>query len=149
MNSSVKQKLSDDLKLAMKGHDKLRCSVLRLLMSAIQNVEIAKKITLEDDAVLGLIAKDVRQHKESIEAFKQGNRQDLVDREEAEMVILQEYMPEQINHEEIAVAVRKVIDEVGAQGLQDKGKVMSKLMPLLKGKADGKDINTVVTELLG
>lgn len=149
MESAIKQNLNDDLKKAIKGRDKLRCSTIRLLVAAIQNAEIAKRAPLEEAELLGIIAKEVRKHKESIDAFKQGNRQDLVTHEEAEMSILQEYMPEQISREEIIAAARQVISEVGAQGLQDKGKVMSQLIPRLKGKADGREINTVVTELLG
>ena len=149
MESAIKQKLSDDLKHAIKDRDKLKCSTIRLLVAAIQNAEIAKRAPLEEAELLGLIAKDIRQHKESIDAFKQGNRQDLVTREEAEMSILNEYLPEQISREEIVAAARQVINEVGAQGPRDKGKVMSQLIPRLKGKADGREINAVVTELLG
>ena len=149
MESAIKQKLNDDLKKAIKDRDKLKCSTIRLLIAAIQNAEIAKRTPLEEADLLGIIAKEVRQHKESIDAFKQGNRQDLIDKEEAELAILQRYLPEQISREEIIAAARKVIDEVGAQGPQDKGKVMSQLMPQLKGKADGREINVVVTELLG
>lgn len=146
---SLKQKLNDDLKQALKGRDKCRCSVIRLVLSAVHNAEIAKRASLEDMDVLGVIAKEAKQRKESIEAFKQGNRQDLVAQEEAELVILEAYLPEQINRDEIVAIALKVIDEVGAQSLQDKGKVMSKLIPQLKGKAEGKAVNEVVTELLG
>ena len=149
MESAIKQKLSGDLKKAIKDHDKLRCSTIRLLVAAIQNAEIAKRAPLEETELLGIIAKEARQHKESIDAFKQGNRQDLVAHEEAGLAILNEYLPEQISREEIIAAARQVINEVGAQGLQDKGKVMSQLIPRLKGKADGREINAVVTELLG
>ena len=149
MESAIKQKLSDDLKKAIKDHDKLRCSTIRLMVASIQNAEIAKRAPLEEAELLGIIAKEIRQRKESIDAFKQGNRQDLVTREEAEMSILNEYLPEQISREEIVAAARQVINEVGAQGPRDKGKVMSQLIPRLKGKADGREINAVVTELLG
>ena len=149
MEAALKQRLTDDLKKAMRGRDKLRCSVLRLIMAAIKNAEIAKLASLDEADTLGIIAKEVRQHKESIEAFKQGDRQDLVAQEEAELAILKEYLPEQISRDDIMIAARKVIDEVGAQGPHDKGKVMGKLIPQLKGKADGREINAVVSELLG
>ena len=149
MEASLKQKLNDDLRQALKGRDKRRSSVIRLVMSAIHNAEIAKRASLEDTDILGVIAKEAKQRKESIEAFKQGNRQDLVAQEEAELAILKEYLPEQISRDEIVSAARKVIDEVGAQSLQDKGKVMGKLIPQLKGKAEGKVVNEVVTGLLG
>jgi len=144
----LKDRLNGDLKQAMKAGDKVRRSVLRLALAAVLNAEIAKQTTLEDADILGIIAKEVRQRQESIEAFKQGNRQDLVTQEEAEMAILQGYLPEQMGREEIIEAARRVIEEVGAQGAGDKGKVMPRLIAQLKGRADGREINTIVTELL-
>ena len=144
----LKQKLAEDLKQALKGGDKVRRSVIRLVMAAIKNAEIARQVTLEDADILGIIAKEARQRRESIEAFGQGNRQDLVTQEEAELAILQQYLPQQMSREEIMAEARRVIEEVGARGLSDKGKVMPKLIAQLKGKADGRDINAVVTELL-
>ena len=146
--SGLKQKLTDDLRQAMKSGDKVRRSVLRLLMAAIGNAEIARRAALDDADILGIIAKEVRQRHESVEAFKQGNRQDLVAKEEAELAILQEYLPQQMTREEVMEAARRVIEEVGARGPGDKGKVMSKLIAQLKGRADGREINTIVTELL-
>ena len=147
--SPLKQKLMDDLKQALKGGDKLRRSVIRLVMAAIKNAEIARQATLADADILGIIAKEVRQRRESIDAFRLGNRHDLVVQEEAELAILNEYLPRQMTREEIVAAARQVIEEMGAQGPGDKGKVMPKLIAQLKGKADGREINTVVTELLG
>jgi len=145
----LRQKLLDDLKQAMKGGDKARRSVIRLVIAAIRNTEIARQAALDDDTdILGIIAKEVRQRRESIEAFKQGNRQDLVAQEEAELTILNEYLPRQMTREEIIVAARQVIEEVGAQGPGDKRKVMPKLIAQLKGRADGREVNAVVTELL-
>ena len=144
----MKQKLMDDLKQAMRSRDKLRLSVIRLVMSAVKNTEIARRADLSDADILGVIAKEARQRQESIAAFKQGNRHDLVAREEAELAILQEYLPEQMTREEIIAAARRVIEEVGAQGPGDKGKVMPKIITQLKGRADGREINAVVTELL-
>ena len=145
---TLKQKLTDDLKQAMRDGDTVKRSVIRLTMASIKNAEIARQATLEDADILGVIAKEVRQRKESIDAFKQGNRQDLVAKEEAEMAVLEQYLPQQMTREEIVAEVRKVIDEVGAQGLSDKGKVMPQLIAKLKGRADGREINEVVTELL-
>ena len=149
MEAALKQKLQENLKQAMRNRNRLRSSVIRLILAGIKNAEIAKREVLADADILGIITKEVRQRKESILAFRQGNRQDLVDIEEAEMAILAEYLPEQMSREDIVTAVGNVIKEIGAQGLQDKGKVMARLMPQLKGKADGRDINTVATELLG
>ena len=146
--ANLKQKLSDDLKQAMRNGDTVKRGAIRMLTAAIHNAEIALQTKLEDSDILGVIAKEVRQRRESIEAFKQGNRQDLVDKEEAELAVLQEYLPEQLTRDEIVEAVRKVITEVGAIGPGDKGKVMPKLMAQLKGRADGREINEVVSELL-
>ena len=146
--SPLKQKLADDLKRALRGESRLRRSVIRLVMAAIQNAEIARQATLDDADILGIITKEARQRRESIEAFKQGNRPDLVAQEEAELAILNEYLPQQLSREEIIEAARRIIEEVGAQGPSDKGKVMPKLIAQLKGKADGREINAVVTELL-
>ena len=147
--AELKQKLTDDLKQAMRGGDKVRRSVIRLVMAAIGNAEIARQAGLADTDILGIIAKEVRQRHESIEAFRSGNRHDLVAQEEVELAILNEYLPRQMTRQEVIVAARQVIDEVGAQGPADKGKVMPKLIAQLKGQADGREINAVVTELLG
>jgi len=148
MGASVKQKLTDDLKQAVRDRDKVKLTVIRLLMANIKNAEIARQVELDDADIFGIIAKEVRQHKESIEAFRQGNRDDLVAKEEAELAILQEYLPKQMTREEITAEARRVIEEVGARGPGDKGKVMPRLIAQLKGRADGRDINTIVTELL-
>ncbi|MFH1646632.1 MAG: GatB/YqeY domain-containing protein [Chloroflexota bacterium] len=146
--TGLKKKLGDDLKQAMKAGDTVRRSVIRMLMSSINNAEIAKQSALEEGDILGVIAKDIKQHHESIDAFKKGNRPDLVAREEAELVILLSYLPQQLTRDEIINEVRQVVAAVGAQGPGDKGKVMQQLMPRMKGKADGKVINEIVTELL-
>lgn len=148
MKTGLKEKLMDDRKQALKARDKVRTSVIRLVLAAVKNAEIARQAALEDTDILGIIAKEVRQRHESIEAFKQGDRQDLVAQEEAELAILNEYLPRQMTREEIITEARRVIEEVGAQGPGDKGKVMPQLIAQLKGKADGREINAVVTELL-
>jgi uncharacterized protein YqeY len=144
----LKQKLTDDLKQAMKDGDKVKRSAIRLAIAAIKNAEIARQTALEDADILGVIAKEIRQRKESIEAFKQGGRQELAAQEEAEMAVLEQYLPQQMTRDEIVAEARRVIDEVGAEGIRDKGKVMPQLIAKLKGRADGREINEVVTELL-
>lgn len=148
MAESLKERLTKDLRQAMRDGDTTRRSVIRLLMSAIKNAEIAKRGDLEESDVLGVIAKEARQRQESIEAFKQGHRQDLVASEEAELAVIREYLPQQAGREEIMAAARQVIAEVGAEGPRDKGKVMPRLIAQFKGKADGREINAIVTELL-
>ena len=146
----LKEQLTADLTNAMRASDEVRKSTLRMLMSAIKNAEVAgnERKELNDDQVMQVIGKQVKQRKESIDEFQKAGRQDLVDKETAEMVILQTYMPEQMGRDEITAEVRKVIEEVGAKGPSDKGKVMQVLMPRLSGKAEGREINAVVTELL-
>ncbi len=144
----LRVKLSDDLKQAMRSGDTVKRDTLRMLISSVNNAEIAKQSALVDADILGVISKEVKRRQESIDAFKKGNRPDLVSKEEAEMAVLQSYLPQQMSRDEIIAAAREVIAQVGAKGMGDKGKVMQQLVPRLKGKADGKDINDVVTGLL-
>ena len=148
MASTLKDKIAEDLKQSMRQGDKAKNSCLRLLLSAIHNTEIARQTELGDADIIGVISKQAKQCQESIDAFKLGNRLDLVDKETAEQAILTAYLPQQISRQEIEAAASAAIKEAGAQGPGDMGKVMSKLMPQLKGKADGKLINTSVSELL-
>ncbi|MBG7617744.1 MAG: GatB/YqeY domain-containing protein [Chloroflexi bacterium] len=145
---TLKEQLTDQIKTSLRGGDKLKCTVIRSLMAAVKNAEIAQQKELDDNAVTAVVIKLVKQHHESIEAFKQGNRPELVAQEEAELAILNVYMPEQMSRAEIEGFAKKAIAEAGATGPHEKGKVMGRLMPQLKGKADGNLINTVVTELL-
>ena len=144
----LKESIQEALKGALKRQQRVEVSTLRLLLSEIKNAEIAQQKPADDNKVLDVIAKEVKRHRESIEAFKKGNRSDLVAQEEAELAILMSYLPEQISREEIVEAARRVVDEVGAKGPGDKGKVMAQLMPQLKGKADGKEVSEIVSELL-
>jgi len=148
VEAGLSQRLNSDLKQAVRGGDKVKRSAIRLVLAAVKNAEIARQAALEDSDILGIIAKEARQRQESVEAFRQGNRDDLVAQEEAELAVLQEYLPEQMTRDEIIAEAHRVIGEVGAQGPGDKGKVMPKLIAQLKGKADGREINEVVTELL-
>lgn len=148
MSSPLKDKLQEDLKVALRKGDKLRLSTIRAVISAAKYAEIDKGKPPEDPDLLGIIAKEAKQRRESIDAFRKGNRQDLVDKEEAELAILTEYLPQQMTREEIVALATKVIGETGAKGPTDKGKVMGKLMPQVKGRAEGQLVNNVVSELL-
>ena len=119
-----------------------------LELSGTDIAAIADQSSLADGDILGVIAKEARQREESILAFKQGNRPDLVAKEEAEMAILNKYLPQQMSRDEIVAEARKIIEAAGAKGPSDKGKVMPRIIAALKGKADGREINEVVTELL-
>ncbi|MFH1087825.1 MAG: GatB/YqeY domain-containing protein [Chloroflexota bacterium] len=146
---AFEDQLREDLKAALRQGDELRKSTLRMLLAAIKNFEIEVQRTAGDADVHELIRRDIKRHRESIDAFAKGNRPELAAKEEAESKILAGYLPPQVSGEEIAAEARKVIAELGAQGPRDKGKVMSHLMPQLKGKADGGEISRIVSELLG
>jgi len=145
---TLKNRIQETLKEAIKRQRRAEVATLRLLLSEIKNAEIAQQKPADDDKVLDVVTKEVKRRRESIEAFKKGNRSDLVAQEEAELDILVSYLPRQMSREEILATVRQVIDAVGAKGSGDKGKVMSQLMPQLKGKADGKEVSEIVSELL-
>lgn len=146
--TTLKDKIQEALKSALKRQQGVEVSTLRLLLSEIKYTEIAQQKPADDSKVLDVIGKEVKRHRESIEAFKKGNRDDLVAQEEAELAVLISYLPEQMSREQVIAAARQAIDAVGAKGLSDKGKVMGQLMPQLKGKADGREVSEIVSELL-
>jgi len=145
---SIKTKLTEDLKQALRQGDEQRKSTLRMAMAAIKNAEIEKRRELDEGEVLAVIAKEIKQRRESIAEFETGKRQDLADREKAELEILAAYLPEQLGREEIAIKARQVIEEVGATSPAQMGQVMGRLMPMMAGRADGKLVSQVVKELL-
>jgi len=145
---TLKDSIQEALRGALKRQQRVEVSTLRLLLSEIKNAEIAQQKPADDNKVLDVITKEVKRRRESIEAFKKGNRSDLVAQEEAELAVLMSYLPEQMSRAEIMAAARQVVDAVGAKEPSDKGKVMSQLMPQLKGKADGKEVSEIVSELL-
>ena len=145
---SLKETLPVELKDALRAGDKTKLGTVRLILSAVNYAEIDQQKQLDDQGVHAVIAKMIKQRKESIEAFTAGHRPDLVAQEQAELNILESYMPKQLTRDEIKAEAKKIIAEVGANKPQDMGKVMGKLTPLLRGKADGKEVAAVVTELL-
>jgi uncharacterized protein YqeY len=145
---ALRDNIRESLQKALKRQERTQVSILRLLLSEIKNAEIAQQKPADDNKVLDIITKQVKRHRESIEAFKQGHRSDLVANEEVELGILMDYLPKQMSHEEILATAQQVITGVGAKVPSDKGKVMSQLMPQLKGKADGKEVSDVVSQLL-
>jgi uncharacterized protein YqeY len=147
---ALKDQLQTELQDAMRASDEVRKSTLRMLMSAINNAEVAgaERKELSDEQVMQVIFKQVKQRRESIEEFKKAGRQDLVEKEAAEMKVLEAYMPPQMGREEIEAEVRQAMAETGASTAADKGKLMKVLMPRLSGKAEGREINEVVTKLL-
>ena len=146
---TLRERIDEDLKQAMRERDEHRLSVLRLVRAGIKNAEVAAGKALHESGVLGVLQKEMRERKESLEEFRKAGRADLIAKEETQLAILEGYLPEQLGRDEIEAEARAVIAEVSAAGPQHKGKVMSVLMPRLRGKADGREINAVVTELLG
>ncbi|MBI2861295.1 MAG: GatB/YqeY domain-containing protein [Chloroflexi bacterium] len=145
---SLRDQLSEDLKQAVRAGDHTRRDVIRFLRAAIQNEEIERQRPLEDNEILAVIQRQVKQRREAITLFAQGNRADLVNKEEMELKILQEYLPTQLSEEEIAARAKEIIRDLGATGRGDLGKVMSRLMGELRGRAEGQAVSRVVQSLL-
>jgi uncharacterized protein YqeY len=146
--TTLKGKIQEALKGAVKRQQGVEVSTLRLLLSEIKYAEIAQQKPADDSKVIDVIGREVKRRRESIEAFKKGNRDDLVTQEEAELTVLICYLPKQMSREEVIAAAQRAMDEVGASGPGDKGRVMAQLMPQLKGRADGKEVSEIVSELL-
>jgi uncharacterized protein YqeY len=144
----LKTRLGEDFKQALRSGDKLRVSVVRLLMALIKNREVEKRGPLTDAELLQAIVASCKQRQEAIEQYKRGGRQDLVDKESAELEILQSYLPKPLTSEELQAMVLEAIGEVQATSLKEMGKVMGVLMPKVTGRADGKMVNTLVREAL-
>ncbi len=144
----LKEQLGDDLKDAMRQGDALRRTTIRFVLSAIHNDEIARQKDLDEDGVIQVLTKQAQQRRDSIEAFQDANRQDLVDKEQAELEIIAAYLPERMTEDEVREVVRQVLSDSGASGPQDMGKVMGRVMPKVRGRADGKMVSTMVNEML-
>ena len=140
--------LAADLKDAMRARDEIRRNVLRLTIAAMRNAEISAGEELDQEASLAVVSTEAKRRRESIEEFRKAGRQDLVEKEEAELAVLAVYLPEPLSRDEIVEAVRRVIDETGAAGAKDLGKVMPVLMQQFQGRADGGEVSQIVRELL-
>ena len=145
---SLKEQLNEAMKQAMKARDDLRLSAVRMVRSTVKNREIELKHELDDQGVIEVISTMVKQRHESIRLYQDGNRQDLVDKEEAEIAILFQFLPAQMNRDEIAELVSRTIRETGAQGIKEMGKVMKSLTTLTAGRADGKIVSEIVRQQL-
>ena len=145
---SLMEKLTADMKEAMKQGEKERLSVIRLVRGAVRQAEIDGKKTLSDDEIIGVITKEVKMRRDSIEEFERGGRSDLVEKTQAEIAILMPYLPAQLSPDEVQQLVETAVAEVGATTAKDMGKVMGALMPKLKGRADGKLVNQIVRACL-
>ena len=146
---SIKIQIQDDIKAAMRAKESDRLGTLRLITAAIKQKEVDERIELSDAAVLAVLEKMIKQRKDSIAQFQAGGRQDLVDKEQAELTSLSAYMPAQLSEAEVAAAVTAAITQVGASGPQDMGKVMAVLKPQLAGKADMGLVSRLLKSKLG
>lgn len=145
---SLKDKLMEDLKSSMKNKDTIRKNTVTMVRAAIKQREVDERIELTDEDILEIISKQLKEKKMAIEEFKKGSRQDLVDTTESEIEILLEYLPEQLNEEEVERIVKETIEEIGATSIKDIGLVMKSTMPKVKGRADGNMVNRAVRKLL-
>ena len=145
---TIQERLMDDLRTAMKGHDEVAKTAIRMVRAAVQNKGKEKGEEVSEEATVEILARMMRQYRESIDTFRQAGRDDLVGKEEAELAVVMRYLPEQLGTDEIRALAKQAATEVEASGPGDRGKVMGKLMPQLRGKADGSVMNTVVSELL-
>ena len=145
---SLQNRLQDDLKKAMIERDNVRKNVIRFVRSVIHDREIERKQTLDDESVIDVLGKQAQQRRDSIEAFEQGNRPELVAKEKAELDVILEYLPKQLTEDEVRKIVLKAIEGFELTGPKDMGKVMSTVMPELKGRAEGKTVSSIVMQLL-
>ena len=147
---SLENQIQTDMKSAMKGGQKDTVLTLRTLMAKIKDerIKLRTKRELTEDDVIAVLLTTMKRHNESVKMYKQGNRQDLVEKEEAEIAILQKYLPEQLSEDKVSGIVKEVIKDVGAESIKDLGQVMGPVMGRLKGKADGKLVQNLVRQLL-
>ena len=146
---SLKDRITEDMKAAMRAKDSQRLGAIRLLQAAMKQKEVDERVTLDDAAIVAIVDKLIKQRKDSIDAFAKAARQDLVDKESAEMTVLQAYLPARLSNEEIAAEVKAIVAELGARGPADMGKVMGAAKQRLAGKADMGAVSQAVKAVLG
>lgn len=145
---SLKDKLADDLKSAMKEKNIIRKNTVQMIRAGILQIEKDKKITLDDEGVLDVIAKQLKQRRDSLPDYEKSGRDDLIAELKAEMDVLMEYLPQQLTREELEVIVSEAVRDTGASTMKDMGKIMAAVMPKTKGRADGKMINEIAKQML-
>lgn len=145
---SLHQKITDDLKAAMKARDEARVSCLRMIKASLKNLQVEKGRELEEEEILATISSAVRKAQEAIEEFRKGGREDLALKEEQEIKIYQSYLPQQLSSEAIEKILREIIDELSAKTSRDIGKVMKAAMNKMAGQAQGKEVNEIARKLL-
>ena len=145
---SLLSRLNDDMKTAMKAKDKESLQVIRMIKSSIQNEQIKEGHDLTEEEELTVLSREMKQRRDSLHEFEEAGRDDLAEKVKSEIVIVEKYMPEQLSDEEIRQLVQEAITQTGASSMKEFGKVMGAIMPKVKGKADGNQVNAIVKELL-
>lgn len=145
----LKEKLMEDLKNSMKTKNEIRKNTVQMVRAAILQIEKDKGIQVDDDKILEIIAKEVKSKKDALKDFEKAQRQDLIDQTNAEIAVLQEYLPQQLSREEIKVELEKIISEIGATSMKDMGSIMKEAKAKMGATADGKTINEVAKEIMG
>lgn len=145
---SLKERLLEDMKVAMRDKDTIKKNTVQLARSAVLQVEKDNRITLDDDGVIDIISKEVKKRKDSLPDYEKSGRQDIIDTINKEIEILMQYLPEQLTEEELEAIVKQAILQTGASSVKDMGKIMQAVMPQIKGKADGKMVNEIARRLM-
>lgn len=146
---SLKERLLEELKNAMKDKDVIKKNTVQMARAAILQVEKDNRITLDDDGIIDIIAKEVKKRRESLPDFEKSGRQDLIDNLKAEIDVLLQYLPQQLTEEELEVIVRQAVQDTGATTVKDTGRIMQAVMPQVKGRTDGKMINMIIKKIIG
>ena len=145
----LRDRISDEMRAAMKAREQTRVSTLRMLMAAMKNTQVEKGHELSDDEVLEVVAREAKRRRESMEAFEKGGRAELVEKEGAELAVLEAYLPEQLGEDELGALVDEAIAETGASSPKEMGAVMKVVMGKVKGRADGAEVNRLIRQKLG
>ena len=145
---SLKERLADDLKAAMKDKNTVRKNVVQMVRAGVLQVEKDKKVTLDDEGILDVIAKQLKQRRDSLPDYEKSGREDLIAELKAEMDVLMEYLPAQLTEDELREIVKQAVLDTGASSMKDMGKIMAAVMPKTKGRADGKMINEIAKAML-
>ncbi len=145
---TLKEQLLEDMKTAMKEKDLIRKETIQMVRSGILQVEKDKKVTLDDEGVIDVIAKEVKRRKDVLPDYEKSGRADLIDGIKTEIEVLLHYLPSQLTEEELEPIVKQTIEETGAASMRDMGKVMSAIMPKIKGRADGRTVNEMIKKIL-
>lgn len=145
---SLKERLLEDMKVAMRDKDTIKKNAIQMSRSAVLQVEKDNKITLDDDGIIEVIAKEVKKRRDSLPEFEKCGRQDLIDDLNTEIEVLLQYLPKQLTEEEVEIIVKKAIQDTGATSAKDIGKIMKEVMPQITGRSDGKIVNQIIKKIL-